>query len=172
MSQGGRSAGGRRPRAARFFSINFGPPSRSHIPVASAAQPGPNQPPPEMPATHVLLPTHGVVDPILLRPEDLPIVRARARGGEHAAARDALNAYIRDGPPLQDFPWGEYMATHKSATELVDPGVSAFTCEEILETRDPNRRDPATGFLRPRVDFIVRRADGSTYRLRPDTRPK
>ena len=103
----------------------------SHIPVASAGKPGPNQPPPEVPATDV----HEIVPAtILLRPENLPTVRARARGGEHAAARDALNADIRDGPPLQNFPWAEYLATHQRAAELVGPGVVAFTCEEILHT--------------------------------------
>ena len=56
----------------------------------SAAKPGPSQPPPEVPATDV----HAVV-PILLGPEELGTVRARARGGVHEAARDALNAFCK-----------------------------------------------------------------------------
>ena len=99
---------------------------------------------------------------LLLTQAILPCLRQHSRGGEHAAARAALNDFCTHGGDLvPTFPWREYLATHPMAAELVGPGVTSFVFQEIADTRDPNR-----GGL-PRVDFLVHRADGSAYRLHP-----
>ena len=104
---------------------------------------------------------------LLLTQEILQFLRQHSRGGEHAAARAALNDFCTHGGDLvPTFPWREYLATHPMAAELVGPGVTSFVFQEIADTRDPNR-----GGL-PRVDFLVHRADGNAYRLHPGTSRK
>ena len=108
----------------------------------------------------------------LLNAEDLPAVRAHSAAVSvlHDEARALLNV-LADGEETaaidlqQRWPtWRQYLASHSKGNDIVGPGVVAITAERIAGTSDPNR------FGRKRLDFFVRRMDGSAYRLHPGTK--
>ena len=60
-----------------------------------------------------------------------------------------------------DFDWEAFLDEHSQSDRIRGPGVVSFCVESIYKTQDPNRRG------KPRVDFVVRRVDGSAVRLHP-----
>ena len=80
------------------------------------------------------------------------------------------DGYTKTLDSCHDFDWKLYLATHDQAAILVGPGVIDFSVAAILGTDDPNRRGGSGGHQR--VDFLVRRCDGTAVRLHPGTRPK
>ena len=113
---------------------------------------------------------------VLLRADQLPSIRAANAtahaGGLHAQARELLN-HLAAEPAVASIDisaqwasWKRYVACHKDAVELVGPGVVAVEAVRIPDTSDPNR------FGQQRLDFFIRRVDGSAYRLHPGSKPR
>ena len=96
----------------------------------------------------------------------------------HKLAREALNsislaatnvehtddAWLRTEDLETWFPWREYIACHPRSSEIIGSGVTHATAEFINGTKDPNRDGQR------RLDFIVRRSDGTLCRLHPGGR--
>ena len=96
----------------------------------------------------------------------------------HKLAREALNSISQSAELTEEnteeldarlrsidletlFPWRAYIACHPRSSEIIGSGVTHATAEFLNGTKDPNR-----GGQR-RLDFIVRRSDGSLCRLHP-----
>ena len=137
------------------------------VPPAGEAPSPPAGGPPSNPLTH---------RPVLLHTGELAEQRKTAvrRRSDlerlHDAARTELNRLIsvqmnagagEPGDVSADFPWREYVATHRDAENLVGSGVVEFGAAAIAGTKDPNRG----GW--PRVDFVIYRLDGSYVRIHP-----
>ena len=102
----------------------------------------------------------------------------RPKRSLHNLAREALNSISQSAELTEEnteeldarlrsidletlFPWRAYIACHPRSSEIIGSGVIHATAEFINGTKDPNR-----GGQR-RLDFIVRRSDGSLCRLHP-----
>ena len=59
--------------------------------------------------------------------------------------------------------WREYIAKHERSEDIVGPGVVSMKAERVPDTPDPNRHG------QNRLDFWVRRLDGTAVRLHPGT---
>ena len=126
----------------------------------------------------------GASEHVLLTLNDLPELRQRGHGllgVLHDEARAFTNKFANadheaigvQANLTTDWPnWKLYIANHKLATELIGPGVKAFTVEFIDGTKDPNRGG------RPRLDLVIRHTDNAYWRLHPgstrktDAKPK
>ena len=98
--------------------------------------------------------------------------RLRGRGGPgcyHNALREHLKTVsASDGMcPLRievsdELPWREYIASHASYDSLIGTGVEDFFLQFRMKS-DPNRGG------RSRLDFVIKRCDGSHVFLHPGT---
>ena len=114
--------------------------------------------------------------PQVLRPEDIPRLRAAtytSRRALHQLARNALNDISLAGHENhvdknigERFPWQSYVACHADAFNIVASGVMLATFEFIESTRDPNHGG------QPRLDLCFHRLDGTICRLHPGTKEK
>ena len=77
---------------------------------------------------------------------------------------EELDAWLRTEDLETWFPWRAYIACHPRSSEIIGSGVTHAKAEFINGTKDPNR-----GGQR-RLDFIVRRSDGTLCRLHPGGR--
>ena len=77
---------------------------------------------------------------------------------------EELDAWLRTQDLETWFPWRAYIACHPRASEIIGSGVTHATAEFINGTTDPNRDGQR------RLDFIVRRSDGTLCRLHPGGR--
>ena len=117
---------------------------------------------------------HGELVPTgsVLSVGDLPVLRAQSAAVSvlHAEAGALLNELTAGQQTAsidlqQRWPtWRQYLASHSQGNEIVGPGVVAITAGRIAGTSDPNR------YGRERLDFFVRRMDGSAYQLHPGTK--
>jgi hypothetical protein len=89
----------------------------------------------------------------------------------HKLAREALNSISQAATDVEHtedletwFPWRAYIACHERSSEIIGSGVTHATAEFINGTQDPNRDGQR------RLDFIVRRSDGTLCRLHPGGR--
>ena len=95
----------------------------------------------------------------------------------HKLAREALNSISQAATNVEHteawrrtedletwFPWRAYIACHPRSSEIIGSGVTHATAEFIDGTKDPNRAGQR------RLDFIVRRSDGTLCRLHPGGR--
>ena len=95
----------------------------------------------------------------------------------HKLAREALNSISQAATNVEHteaslrtedletwFPWRAYIACHPRSSEIIGSGVTHATAEFINGTQDPNRAGQR------RLDFIVRRSDGTLCRLHPGGR--
>ena len=90
----------------------------------------------------------------------------------HKLAREALNSISQAATNVEHteadletwFPWRAYIACHPRSSEIIGSGVTHATAEFINGTEDPNRAGQR------RLDFIVRRSDGTQVRLHPGGR--
>ena len=120
----------------------------------------------------------GAAEHVLLTLDDLPELRQRGQGllgvlhNEARAFTDKFANADHEAIGVQanlaaEWPnWRLYVANHTLAPDLIGPGVKAFTAEFIDGTRDPNRGG------RPRLDLVIRHANGAYCRLHPGSTRK
>ena len=77
---------------------------------------------------------------------------------------EEIDAWLRTEDLETWFPWRAYIACHPRSPEIIGSGVTHATAEFINGTEDPNRHGQR------RLDFIVRRSDGTLCRLHPGGR--
>ena len=66
-----------------------------------------------------------------------------------------------DKTPKQSSHGKKYIAQHKHARDIIGDGITAATCERVVNELDHNRN------YRERVDLIFYRKDGTYCRLHP-----
>ena len=93
--------------------------------------------------------------------EALNSISQAATNVEHT---EELDAWLRTEDLETWFPWRAYIACHPRSSEIIGSGVTHATAEFINGTKDPNRAGQR------RLDFIVRRSDGTLCRLHPGGR--
>ena len=97
--------------------------------------------------------------------------RLRGTGGSgcyHNALREYLKKVSASDGPLRievsdELPWREYIANHASYDSLIGTGVEDFFLQ-FRRKSDPNRGGKS------RLDFVIKRCDGSHVLLHPGTK--
>ena len=100
--------------------------------------------------------------------EALNSISQAATNVEHTITEDMVSEdrvlLVRTEDLETWFPWRAYIACHPRSSEIIGSGVTHATAEFINGTQDPNRAGQR------RLDFIVRRSDGTLCRLHPGGR--
>ena len=131
------------------------------------------------PTTSVLPDSSIPPQTILLSQNDIARLAATTDTSLHELARSTIDSIdslqSQDSTPhnLDDyFTWKKYIAQHKHARDIIGDGITAATCERVVNEFDYNRNN------RERVDLIFYRKDGTYCRLHPgkitarDAKPK
>jgi hypothetical protein len=124
---------------------------------------------PVQPVSTSVLPDSSILpQTILLSQNDIARLAATTDKSLHNLARSTINSI--DSLQPQDatphnldnyFTWEKYIAQHKHACDIIGDGITAATCERVVNELDHNRN------YRERVDLIFYRKDGTYCRLHP-----
>ena len=100
--------------------------------------------------------------------EALNSISQAATNVEHTITEDMVSEdrilLVRTEDLETWFPWRAYIACHPRSSDIIGSGVTHATAEFINGTQDPNRAGQR------RLDFIVRRSDGTLCRFHPGGR--